>query len=113
MAAFTQTDIVTGTGTAATNGRSLTVHYTLWLYDPTAAESKGRQMQTSVGGSPFSFTLGVGGVIRGWDVGVVGMRVGGTRRLTIPPDLAYGSAGQGDIPPNASLVFDIQLLSVQ
>ena len=110
---FSQTDVVVGTGAEAANGRRLTVHYTLWLFDPARPESKGQQLQTSVGGSPFSFVLGTGGVIRGWDQGVPGMKVGGTRRLTIPPALAYGSTGQGSIPPNATLVFDVQLLDVQ
>ena len=110
---FSQTDLVVGTGAEAVNGRRLTVHYTLWLYDPARSESKGQQLQTSVGGSPFPFVLGAGGVIRGWDQGVPGMKVGGTRRLIIPPSLAYGSSGQGSIPPNATLVFDIQLLDVQ
>jgi FKBP-type peptidyl-prolyl cis-trans isomerase FkpA len=110
---FSQTDLVVGTGAEAVNGRRLTVHYTLWLYDAARSESKGQQLQTSVGGSPFPFVLGAGGVIRGWDQGVPGMKVGGMRRLIIPPSLAYGSSGQGSIPPNATLVFDIQLLDVQ
>jgi FKBP-type peptidyl-prolyl cis-trans isomerase FkpA len=114
-AAYSQTDVRVGTGAEAVNGRQLTVHYTLWLYDPAAVEFKGRQMQSSVGGTPFPFTLGAGGVIRGWDQGVVGMRVGGLRRLVLPPSLAYGATGtnDGSIPPNTSLVFDIELLSVQ
>jgi FKBP-type peptidyl-prolyl cis-trans isomerase FkpA len=107
---FTQTDLRVGTGTAASNGRTLTVSYTGWLYDPARPEQKGTQFDS---GPAFSFTLGAGRVIRGWDLGVVGMRVGGLRRLTIPPDLAYGSSGSGPIPPNASLVFDVELLSVQ
>ncbi|HZI81087.1 MAG TPA: FKBP-type peptidyl-prolyl cis-trans isomerase [Vicinamibacterales bacterium] len=107
---FTQTDLRVGTGTAASNGRALTVSYTGWLYDPARPEQKGTQFDSS---PAYPFTLGAGRVIRGWDLGVVGMRIGGLRRLTIPPDLAYGSSGQGPIPPNASLVFDIELLSVQ
>lgn len=114
---FSQTDLVVGTGATATTGRVLTVNYTGWLYDPTAAESKGRQFDSSLspGRTPFQFTLGAGNVIRGWDQGVVGMRVGGRRRLIIPPELAYGpqGAGNGTIPPNATLVFDIELLAVQ
>jgi FKBP-type peptidyl-prolyl cis-trans isomerase len=91
------------------------VNYTLWLYDSTQAENKGRQIQTNVGGTPFVFTLGAGMVIRGWDQGVVGMKAGGVRRFVIPPDLAYGSTGSpsGGIPPNATLVFDVELISVQ
>jgi FKBP-type peptidyl-prolyl cis-trans isomerase len=111
--AFAQTDIRAGTGAEAVNGRNLTVHYTLWLYDPAGAEQKGRQLQTSVGGQPFSFRLGASAVIPGWDQGVPGMKAGGLRRLIIPPALAYGSAGRDGIPPNATLVFDIELLSVQ
>jgi len=110
---FTQTDIRVGTGAEAVNGRALTMHYTLWMYDPAGPEQKGQQLQTSVGGQPFGFTLGAGRVIRGWDVGVVGMKVGGLRRLIIPPDLAYGAAGSQGIPPNATLVFDVELLNVQ
>jgi FKBP-type peptidyl-prolyl cis-trans isomerase FkpA len=109
-AEFTQTDLRVGTGTAASNGRPVTVSYTGWLFDPARPEQKGTQFDSN---PAFPFTLGAGGVIRGWDLGVVGMRVGGSRRLTIPPELAYGSAGRGPIPPNASLVFDIELLSVQ
>jgi FKBP-type peptidyl-prolyl cis-trans isomerase len=116
-AEFSQSDLVVGTGTVATTGRRLTVNYTGWLYDPAAAEQKGRQFDSSLaaGRTPFPFTRGAGEVIRGWDQGVVGMRVGGRRRLVIPPELAYGSqgAGNGTIPPNATLVFDIELLNVQ
>jgi FKBP-type peptidyl-prolyl cis-trans isomerase FkpA len=112
-AAFSQTDLVVGTGDTAANGRRLTVFYTLWLYDPSGPESKGTQKETNVGGTPYAFTLGTGSVIRGWDIGVVGMRAGGKRRLIIPPDLAYGAGGQGSIPGGATLVFDIDLVSVQ
>jgi FKBP-type peptidyl-prolyl cis-trans isomerase FkpA len=110
-AEFTQTDLRVGTGTAASNGRALTVSYTGWLFDPARPDQKGTQFDSS---TSFPFTLGVGGVIRGWDIGVVGMRVGGQRRLIIPPELGYGSAGSPPrIPGNASLVFDIELLNVQ
>lgn len=112
-APFSQTDIRIGTGADAANGRALTVNYTLWLYDPAGAELKGRQVQTTIGGQPYLFTLGVSAVIRGWTVGVPGMKVGGLRRLIIPPDLAYGSQAQTGIPANSTLVFDIELLSVQ
>jgi FKBP-type peptidyl-prolyl cis-trans isomerase FkpA len=111
--AFSQTDLVVGTGAEATAGRRLSVNYTLWLYDPTQAELKGRLVESSVGAAPFSFTLGAGQVIAGWDQGFAGMRVGGRRRLVIPPSLAYGSSGSGSIPPNTSLVFDVELLAVQ
>jgi FKBP-type peptidyl-prolyl cis-trans isomerase FkpA len=112
-APYSQTDITVGAGAEAVAGRRATVHYTLWLYDPGQAEGKGRQLQTSVGGAPFAFTVGNREVITGWDRGVPGMRAGGRRRLVIPPDLAYGSAGRGDVPPNATLVFDIDLIDVQ
>jgi FKBP-type peptidyl-prolyl cis-trans isomerase FkpA len=109
-APFSQTDIRVGTGAEAVAGRTLTVNYALWLYDPGQPENKGRQIESN----QFSFPLGAGRVIRGWDQGVVGMRVGGLRRLVIPPDLAYGSAGSPPaIPPNATLVFDVELLNVQ
>jgi FKBP-type peptidyl-prolyl cis-trans isomerase FkpA len=112
-APFSQTDLRVGTGAEAVAGRSLAVNYTGWLYDPGQAESKGRQFDSSVGRQPFVFRLGAGGVIRGWDQGLVGMRVGGARRLVIPPELAYGASGSGPIPPNATLVFDVELLDVQ
>jgi FKBP-type peptidyl-prolyl cis-trans isomerase FkpA len=114
-ATFAQTDLVVGSGAEATAGRTVTVHYTGWLYDPAQPENKGRQFETSRGRSPFAFVLGAGRVIAGWDRGVVGMRVGGQRRLILPPDLAYGRTGSSDgtIPPNASLVFDVEVLDVQ
>lgn len=112
-AEYNQTDVVVGTGTEATNGTRLTVHYALWLYDPAGTNGKGQPIQTSVGGPPFSFVLGTGAVITGWDRGVPGMRIGGQRRLTLPPEQAYGAAGNPPIPGNASLVFEIQLLDVQ
>ncbi len=110
---FTQTDLVVGTGAEATAGKSITVNYTLWLYDTSKTDGKGTLVQTSVGSAPFSFTLGAGQVIKGWDQGVIGMKVGGSRRLIVPPDLAYGSTAQNGIPANATLVFEISLLSVQ
>lgn len=110
-APFTQIDLVVGTGATAVAGRSVTVNYTLWLYDSSKADGKGQQVQTFSG---FTFVLGTGAVIKGWDQGVVGMRVGGQRRLTVPPDLAYGSNSPGGgIPANATLVFDITLTAVQ
>lgn len=111
---FSQTDLRIGTGAEATAGRRVTVSYTGWLYDAGQPEQKGRQFDSSVGRSPFAFTLGIGQVIAGWDRGVPGMKVGGQRRLIIPPELGYGAAGAGGgtIPPNATLVFDIELLDV-
>ena len=108
-APYSATDLREGTGVTATQGRTVTVSYTGWLYDPTKPESKGTQFDTSAN---FSFQLGVGRVIAGWDQGVVGMKVGGQRRLVIPPNLGYGSSMAGTIPPNSTLVFDIMLLNV-
>jgi len=108
-APYSATDLREGTGATATQGRTVMVAYTGWLYDPTKPESKGTQFDTSTN---FSFPLGVGRVIAGWDQGVVGMKVGGQRRLVIPPNLGYGSQMVGSIPPNSTLVFDIMLLSV-
>jgi FKBP-type peptidyl-prolyl cis-trans isomerase FkpA len=112
---YSQTDLRIGTGAEALTGRFVTVNYTGWLYAAGVPENKGTQFDSSLspGRQPFSFTLGRGQVIAGWDQGVVGMRVGGQRRLVIPPNLAYGSSGSGPIPPNATLVFDIELLAVQ
>ena len=107
---FSQTDLVVGTGAAAVSGSQVTVAYTGWLYDSARPDGKGSQFESNTN---FSFRLGTGAVIRGWDQGVPGMRVGGQRRLVLPPDLAYGSRGQGPIPPNATLVFDITLNAVQ
>ncbi len=107
------TDNTVGTGTAAAAGNTLTVHYTGWLYSATAPNNRGTQFGTSVGSTPYQFKLGVGQVIAGWDQGLVGMKVGGTRALIIPSSLAYGSTGQGPIPPNAGVVFTVDLLAVQ
>ena len=107
---YSATDIVVGTGAQAVTGNRITVSYTGWLYDPTKVENKGTQFDS---GASFAFTLGAAQVIRGWDQGVPGLRVGGLRRLVLPPDLAYGSRGSGSsIPPNATLVFDVRLLSI-
>jgi len=108
-APFSMTELREGTGTTATQGRTVTVSYTGWLYDPTKTESKGAQFDSSAN---FSFQLGVGRVIAGWDQGVVGMKIGGQRRLVIPPNLGYGSQMVGSIPPNSTLVFDVMLLNV-
>ena len=91
------------------------VHYSGWLYDPTAPEGKGKKFDSSVDRKvPFGFFLGEGKVIKGWDEGVVGMKVGGQRRLVIPPQLGYGARGAGGvIPPNATLIFDVELLEVK
>ena len=109
------TDVVVGTGTEATNGRSVTVNYTGWLYSETAANHHGSKFDSSFDrNQPYVFTLGVGSVIKGWDQGVAGMKVGGQRTLTIPPSLGYGALGNPPaIPGNATLVFDVELLNVQ
>ena len=107
-------DTVTGTGAEAKAGQPVTVHYTGWLQDASRPDAKGKQFDSSVGHEPFEFGLGAGQVIPGWDQGVVGMKVGGQRRLVIPADLAYGSSGAGGvIPPNATLIFDVELLGVR
>ena len=112
-AAFTVTDVRVGTGATATSGSTISVNYTGWLYDGSKPDKKGEQFDASQAGRPFVFWLGTGQVIKGWDQGLVGMKAGGIRQLIIPASLAYGRAGGGDkIPPNATLVFDIELLSV-
>ncbi|HEY2907084.1 MAG TPA: FKBP-type peptidyl-prolyl cis-trans isomerase [Vicinamibacterales bacterium] len=112
---FSSVDLKVGTGATAAAGQTLTVNYTGWLYDASKTDNKGTQFDSSLsaGRTPFQFVLGAGQVIKGWDQGLVGMKIGGSRRLIIPPDLGYGSSGSGPIPPNATLVFDIDLLSAQ
>ena len=101
-------DRTLGSGATATTGRSVTVHYTGWLYSSTAAQNKGAQFDSSRDrNQPYKFTLGAGQVIAGWDQGVAGMRVGGTRTLLIPSSLGYGPSGYASIPPKAALVFDV------
>jgi FKBP-type peptidyl-prolyl cis-trans isomerase FkpA len=109
-------DTKIGTGEEAVVGKAVEVHYTGWLYDPSAPDKKGTKFDSSRDrGTPFSFLLGAGRVIKGWDRGVVGMKVGGQRTLIIPPDMAYGAkgAGQGVIPPNAALIFEVELLGLR
>lgn len=104
-------DVVVGSGTEASSGQHVTVHYTGWLYENGQAGSKFDSSKDR--GDPFDFPLGAGHVIRGWDEGVAGMKVGGTRRLVIPPALGYGARGAGGvIPPNATLLFEVELLEV-
>jgi peptidylprolyl isomerase len=104
-------DSTVGTGKEATSGHKVTVHYTGWLDQ---SGSKGKKFDSSLDrGQPFSFNLGGHQVIRGWDEGVAGMKIGGKRTLTIPPELGYGARGApGAIPPNATLIFDVELLGV-
>ncbi|RDE13003.1 MAG: peptidylprolyl isomerase [Candidatus Thorarchaeota archaeon] len=102
-------EIVVGTGASPTRGKTVIVHYTGWL-------TNGRKFDSSVDrGKPFEFRIGVGQVIQGWDQGVMSMKIGGKRRLTIPPQLAYGSRNVGDglIPPNSTLIFEVELLGVK
>ncbi|MCC7181152.1 MAG: FKBP-type peptidyl-prolyl cis-trans isomerase [Acidobacteria bacterium] len=112
---FQITDTTTGNGAEATPGRTVVVHYTGWLYDDSQAEKKGTKFDSSRDrNEPFEFSLGAGEVIRGWDEGVKGMKVGGKRVLTIPADMGYGARGAGGvIPPNATLLFEVELLGVK
>ncbi|HEU4374374.1 MAG TPA: FKBP-type peptidyl-prolyl cis-trans isomerase [Telluria sp.] len=108
-------DNVVGTGKEATAGSTVSVHYTGWLYKPMLVKQRGRKFDSSVDrGDPLVFPLGAGKVIKGWDEGVVGMKVGGKRTLIIPSEMAYGKRGAGDmIPANADLIFDVELLDVK
>ena len=104
-----------GAGAEATAGKAVTVHYTGWLYDESAPDQRGKKFDSSRDrGQPFVFALGAGTVIKGWDEGVAGMKVGGKRTLILPPEFGYGRRGAGGvIPPNATLIFDVELLGVQ
>jgi FKBP-type peptidyl-prolyl cis-trans isomerase FkpA len=104
-----------GAGDAVTAGKIAVVQYTGWLYEASATDKKGKQFDSSRNlGQPFRFPVGTGQVIKGWDQGVLGMKVGESRRLVIPPDLAYGDSGAGGvIPPGATLVFDIDLVAIE
>jgi len=110
-----KTDVKQGNGTEATPGKAVVVHYTGWLYDTSKPDSRGAKFDSSRDrGVPFGFVLGAGRVIKGWDEGVAGMKVGGQRTLVIPPALGYGERGAGGvIPPNATLIFDVELLDVK
>ena len=112
-APFTQTDLRAGTGDEAQNGNVLIVNYTGWLFDEVAPAQKGPTFDSSVGRQPLTFTLGAGQVIAGWDRGLQGMRVGGLRRLIVPPSLGYGGVRNQSIPPNSTLVFEVELIEVQ
>ena len=108
---FSSVDLSIGTGASAQNGQSLTVNYTGWLYDTTQPGDKGAVFDAS-GATPFTFTLGSTGVIAGWNQGLVGIQIGGVRRIVIPPSLAYGAKRTGSIPENATLLFEVQLVSI-
>ena len=107
------TDTKVGHGKEATAGATVSVNYTGWLYRPLAKNGRGRQFDTSVGRGPLEFALGAGRVIKGWDQGVAGMKVGGKRTLIIPSELAYGPRSMGMIPANSALIFDVELLDVK
>lgn len=111
--AFQKTDTVTGSGKEAVAGATAVVNYTGWLYEPAAPSQHGAQFDSSVGRDPFNFKVGGGQVIKGWDEGVQGMKVGGKRTLIIPASMGYGDSGAGPIPPNATLIFEVELLDVR
>lgn len=115
MTELIKTDNKLGDGAQANAGHHVTVHYTGWLYDEAASGHKGKKFDSSRDrNQPFDFPLGAGHVIKGWDQGVAGMKVGGQRTLVIPAHLGYGARGAGGaIPPNATLVFDVELLAVR
>lgn len=106
-------DTLAGTGKEAVAGVTAVVNYTGWLYEPKAPLQHGAQFDSSVGREPFSFPLGAGRVIPGWDEGVKGMKVGGKRTLIVPASMGYGESGAGPIPPNANLIFEVELLEVR
>jgi FKBP-type peptidyl-prolyl cis-trans isomerase FkpA len=106
-------DTVVGKGAVAVAGKTVTVNYTGWLYTPKAPKQHGMQFDSSIGREPFTFPLGGGQVIQGWDQGVAGMKVGGKRTLIIPAALGYGARGAGPIPANANLIFEVELLEVK
>ena len=108
-------DDVVGTGAEAQVGKTVYVNYTGWLFKPFATKQHGKKFDSSLepGRTPIDFQLGAGRVIKGWEQGVAGMKVGGKRTLVIPPALAYGAKGSGDIPPNADLIFEVELMDVK
>jgi len=112
FADYSQTDLRVGTGPGAVANNVLTLRYTAWFYDPSSTDGKGALFESSAGGAPFQFVLGVGQVITGWERGLVGMQAGGLRRLVIPPSLAYGPTRNRVVPPNTTLVFEIELLKI-
>jgi FKBP-type peptidyl-prolyl cis-trans isomerase FkpA len=108
-------ELAVGSGAPIAAGQKAVVQYTGWLYETSAPDKKGKEFDSSRNsGRPFSFVVGAGQVIKGWDQGVLGMKVGGRRRLTIPADLGYGDIGAGGvIPPGAALIFDVELVAVE
>ena len=112
FAPASEVDLVVGTGDLAATGLTVTVHYTGWLYDETKPDNQGARFDTSRDRDPISFIIGSSQVIQGFEFGVAGMRVGGVRRLVIPPSLGYGDSRNGVIPPNATLIFEVELMQV-
>ncbi|MCE7914175.1 MAG: FKBP-type peptidyl-prolyl cis-trans isomerase [Nitrosomonas sp. PRO4] len=112
---FQKIDNKVGNGEEAEIGKTVSVHYTGWLYDENAPDKKGKKFDSSIDRNEhFSFMLGAGRVIKGWDKGVEGMKIGGQRTLIIPPSMAYGSRGAGNvIPPNSTLIFDVELIGLK
>ena len=115
MTEFTTVDNKLGEGREAEKGLTITVHYSGWIYDENEDDKKGNKFDSSKDrNEPFTFVLGVGQVIKGWDDGFTGMKIGGTRTIIIPSEMGYGSRGAGSvIPPNADLIFDVELLGIQ
>lgn len=115
MTEFTTIDNQLGEGREAEKGLTITVHYSGWIYDENEDDKKGNKFDSSKDrNEPFTFVLGVGQVIKGWDDGFTGMKIGGTRTIIIPSEMGYGSRGAGSvIPPNADLIFDVELLGIQ
>jgi FKBP-type peptidyl-prolyl cis-trans isomerase FkpA len=111
--AFSHTELRVGEGDAVVSGAVITAEYTGWLYDASKSDLKGIQFDTSRGVAPLAFTVGAGQVIEGFDQGVVGMKVGGVRRIIVPPAMGYGPARRGPIPPNTTLVFEVELQGIQ
>jgi FKBP-type peptidyl-prolyl cis-trans isomerase FkpA len=105
-------DMIQGTGKGASKGKAVKVNYTGWLYDPSASMGRGKQFDSSVGKEPFTFTLGEGKVIKGWEDGFVDMKVGGKRKLIVPGSMAYPNGAGSVIPPNATLMFEVELIDV-
>jgi FKBP-type peptidyl-prolyl cis-trans isomerase FkpA len=112
-APYSQIDLVFGDGASAETGKTLTLNYNGWLYDADAPDKKGVQFASSITSGQITYVAGSGEVIAGWEKGVIGMREGGTRRLTIPPSLGYGANRYSIIPPNATLVFELELVKVE
>lgn len=112
---FSTVDLRVGTGAEATAGRTVTVNYTGWLYNAAGTDNKGTLFDSSLapGRTPLVFTIGATNIIAGFSQGTLGMKVGGLRRVTMPPNVAYGAQGRDSIPPNATLIFEIELLAVQ